>query len=296
MKRHLLAACALVLLACPAGADFDQRLQAEIDRVGKSLDSVDPATLHEQLRPLVQAYRERLADAVKAETPLVRLYRLRSPYLGAGILTYIAAHDSAAGSLDSLEKLWTSERPHFQKLSAGGSSPLQRALTETAVNRAEKLFNASLAYAKVDAPSSGLYYIAEAEANRKFAEFVASLTVPAGGDLRPEVARIRASADALENDTLAFFGKNRVNRDAIPVSAKLKEARELLDRGSLHGAQLALGETRLELARRTGDPKTPGPATDAQLAQWLTASSAPVARGRGGKAPVKVSLVRWPYT
>jgi chorismate mutase len=36
----------------------------------------------------------------------------------------------------------------------------------------------------------------------------------------------------------------------IPVSARLKEARELLDRGSLDGAALAVLESRLGLSRR----------------------------------------------
>lgn len=296
MKSRLLAVCALALLACPAHADFAGRLAAEIDRVGASLESVDPNTVHEQLRPLVQAYRERLAETRRIESPLLRLYRFRGAYLGAEIFTYMGEHKEAAGSLDAFEKLWKAEAPRFADLRAAGSTPLQRALTETAANRAEKVYRASLAYAKVDTPHSGLYYLAEAEANRRFGAFVASLPVAAIGDANPDANKVRAAADALEAETLAFFGKDRANREAIAVSARLKEARELLDRGSLHGAQLGLAETRLELVRRSADPKAAGPADDAQLAQWLTASALPAPAGKRDKAPVTVSLVRWPYT
>ena len=111
------------------------------------------------------------------------------------------------------------------------------------------LFNASLAYAKVTEPAAGLYYISDAVANRRFADFAASVEFSEEGAKAPEADALRSAWTALETEALKVFEADPVGRTAIGPSARLKETRELIDRGSLAGATLLLLESRLEEGR-----------------------------------------------
>jgi hypothetical protein len=75
----------------------------------------------------------------------------------------------------------------------------------------------------------------------------------------------------------------------IPVSAKLKESRELLDRKYVSGAALSLLEARSRF-EKSADDKVPA-SLDA-----LAAERAPAPAKKVLPASVTVTLVRWPYT
>ena len=296
MRQRALVVLALAVCALSISASSEDRVTAEIARVERFLTALDPATVSELVRELVPAYRARIETARKAETPHLRLYRLRSPFLGSAMLGYLDEYKAAAENLAAFEAHWNAQRPRFTNLKPRGASAFHKALAEAAINRSEKLFNAALAYAKVDTPQSGLYYVAEARANLDFANFVASLDGGQSLRLSVDPGSLRGTADALEKEALALFEKDPASRASIPVSARLKEARELLDRGSNHGAALGLAETRLELKRQSGDANAPGPANDQELAQFINASSSPSTLPARKAAQVRVALIRWPYT
>jgi hypothetical protein len=198
---------------------------------------------------------------------------------------------------------------------------LQRALVESAATRAERLFRASLPYARASAPFSGVYYLGEAEGNRKFRDFVQSLRGSDVAEPGPSRERLRAAIDALEHDTLKVFGGDVTNQKLVAVSVRLKEANELLDAGRLDGATLLLLEARLALSRRGDRLAADAGAEPAKgsvvsmLEAWAADEEAPVAElvradvmpflgsllrpagaARRGPSAVTVTLVRWPYT
>ena len=126
---------------------------------------------------------------------------------------------------------------------------MERALEQSCATRAERYFAASLTYAKATTPFFGLVYLGDASANLAFRDFVrdgaASEKVPSSG-------QIASALDALDKATLDFFSTRVTTPDAIPVSARLKEARELLKAGRKEGAMLLAIEASIVLADRGG--------------------------------------------
>lgn len=299
MKR---AALALLLLAVSASClGAGDPVTTELARLETAAAALDPATLHEQLRDMVKLARDRVAAAQETTDPLLRLYRLREAHVITETLTWVAAHPAENQSLDRFIALWNAEQARFSEKAPRRSPSLVRnALIEAARNRAEKLRAASLPYSKASSPFSGVYYLGEASANLSFAKFVESLPASRNevAPKRPTRAQLTAAADALEQETLAFFAADQTARTAIPASARLKETRELIAAGAVDGATLTLREARLELARH-GDKAAAGAAVNpldglADFSQSVAAGTArPVP---ASKAPVTVTLIRWPYT
>jgi len=280
----------LTLVAFGCGESAETRVATELERVEASLQAAEQAKLPAEMQDMPKAYRAELAKARAARSPELRLYRLRDAAVGADLLTFFIGHREAAGKeLAPLTKLWNERRAAFDGPVASVRGPLlQRALAESSRNRADKLFRASLPYAKVSSPFAGVYYLAEAEGNRRFAEFVASLP----GRQRepsPRVDRVEAAVQALEGETLVVFGSDPTAPKMIPVSAKLKEAREQLAHGFVDGAALSLLEARMRFSRAADD------ALPASLAA-LAAQRQPLQAKKVLPASVTVTLVRWPYT
>lgn len=302
MKRVLLiAVCAATMQA--ADATLDSALSAEMDRIEASLEKTDEAKLDKDFAELVQPYRERLAKSRSATSPLLRLYRLRDAFVGAETLAFIRDHRSSGNDLEGFRAFWRECSPHFdrQKINAVRGPLLQAALRQGADNRAQKLFHASLPYAKVSSPVYGLYYLAEAEGNLRFRDFVASLSFGPAEKTAPKSEDLEAAYKALEAETLQFFAADPASGASIPVSARLKEARELIDQKANEAATLALLETRLTLSRRQASKNTEPPAVQKQTADTLLAlwrdmaqeEEADVARYiRRDVIPLYTSLVR----
>jgi hypothetical protein len=129
---------------------------------------------------------------------------------------------------------------------------------------------------------------------------------------------LRNAIAAMDAEMLGAFGKDPSAPAMISVSVRLKEAQELLDRGSLAGTTLLMLEARLMYGRATA-PEVKGvvaPPADLpkdSMAELWRASDNPIAardvlpyyaslRKQIATAPavaaqrVKVTLIRWPYT
>ena len=232
---------------------MNARLVGELARLDTVQQTLEQTALPEPFAGLVAANRKALDAATKAEDERLRLYRTRNAFIGIETLSFIAAHPAAAKDVNALAELWEARKASFDSLpSIEGGSLLATALMEAGANRAEKLYRASLPYGRVSGAASGLYYLAEAEASARFSQFVAA-TPQEAREQAPSEAAIRAAIERLDDEVLALFEKDQTSPAAIPASAALKEARELLERGSLAGATLLAAEAKLAIARRSGD-------------------------------------------
>jgi hypothetical protein len=222
-------------------------------------------------RQLLDVSKQSLAAVREAKTPQERLYRLRGAFVSVEMLAFIEEHEG-----EPFEDLWQSRKAPRASQAPENTALLQRALIETSSNQAEKLFHASLPYGKAAGAQSGLYYLATAEANAKFALLVRSLPLETPQP-SPTESELRAVLAELESETLRKF--------EIRPSSGVKEARELIDRGSLAGATLVLLETHRDL----GHPTDP-----VRMTLWTRGAQNASAVKRPNA--VKVTLLRWPYT
>jgi hypothetical protein len=318
MKNALLL---LALLLVSAVCVADDRVDKEMTRLEETLKAAEAGQVPDDVEELFGAHRAALERAKKATSPEYRLYRLRDAFIGIETLAFLATHYKTAETLDKVNTLWLEHKPRFAaKAAPGRGTLLQRALIESASTRADRLYHASMPYAKASAPWSGLYYLGEAEGNLRFREFVQSLAGKSA-EKSPGKAQVAAMLESLERDTLTFFAGDIANQSVVPVSVRLKEARELLDAGRIDGAALLLVEARAALSRR-GGPKGAYAATNPKgsvvsvLEAWAADEQPPMsdalrgevvpfygalfgaapARRETKSAQVTVTLVRWPYT
>ncbi|MCU1347586.1 MAG: hypothetical protein JWO56_616 [Acidobacteria bacterium] len=324
MKRML--AVVLLLAGSLSASDFDARLAKELDRLTSALQAIDAAAMPKELAPMLDENRKMVERVRNTKDPLVRAYRLRDAYAGVETMRYLAAHRTGANDLAQVRVLSKAIGSAYGKPLAAMRAPaLQLALRQNAANRAEKLYRAALPYGKVDAPSSGLYYLGEAEGNRRYRAFVESLPFEGSEEPRPNRAALLAALQKLDTAAIAAFERDPAGRSALGMSSRLKEARELLDRGWLEGAALMLLEAQLDISRKGNAPavKTGGPAAathpDSLHAMWQAIAvedrkgetarfiSADVLPLYGSlfravaleKKPIRsvtITLVRWPYT
>jgi hypothetical protein len=316
---------ALVMLVSVAAAcAAENNVEQELARLEQTLKALEAAKddLPKDVHDLFASHRVALERARKASSPEYRLYRLRDPFVGIETLAFLAKEKSSGASVEAFEKLWHRQQPRLEaKAPVARGSLLERGLAESAETRAGRLFRASLPYAKASAPWSGVYYLGEAEGNLRFRDFV--LSVAHAAEKAPARERVEAMLEALDRDTLAFFGKDVTNQSLVPVSVRLKEAHELLDAGRVDGAALLLVEARAALSRRGGPRGTYPPQTTPRtgsvvdvLQAWADDEQAPMnaalreevvpfygalfAAGEKAAqtraAQVRVTLVRWPYT
>lgn len=329
MRRALITLTLLSTIATcrPAGPTAEERnarITREIDRLEATLKAAAAAGLPDDVKELVAAQQQSLDLVRKASAPDYRLYRLRDPFVGIETLSYLATHKEAAQSLEKFRELWLAERSRFEaKVPEPQGTLLQRALVESAATRADRLFRASLPYAKVSAVWSGVYYLGEAEGNARFRDFVLKTgAAERSSEAGPARDRIASALDALERDTLKYFAGDVTNQKLIAVSVRLKEANELLDAKRIDGAMLLLLEARLALSRRGGPPGSyPAEAragegsVPALLTAWADSEEPamkelfrtqvtpffaslllPATGATKPPAQVTVTLVRWPYT
>ncbi len=309
----------LVAMAVLAATSLDAPLTRELDRLDATLRGIDTPSLSKDAKPIVEGNRTLLARARAAASPLVRVYRMRDAYVGIETLRYVIEHKSAEADLARVQALANASRGAIEKPLAPMSGPaLQIALRQIVANRAEKLFRASVPYGKAAAPANGLFYLGEAEGNRKFRDFIASLSFGGAAEPRPNAAAVKAALTKLDTAALAAFEENPAGRSTVQLSARLKEARELADRGMLEGAALTLLEAQLDISRREAPAgalkrtATLRPHMDSIAAMWqamgaeearadevLPLYASLFANVRPEKKiarDVTVTLVRWPYT
>jgi hypothetical protein len=326
MSSPRIAAFALLAsIAAACGATQSDRVELEIARLDETLKTVEAAAadLPKDVHPGFEVYRAALERAKNASSPEYRLYRLRDPFVGIETLAFLAKQKSSGTSVASFEQLWREHATRFEaKPPDARGTLLERALIESSATRAERLYRASLPYAKASAPWSGVYYLGEAEGNLRFRDFLLSIAKE-NAEKPPTRARLASMLESLDRDTLSFFGADVTNQNVIAVSVRLKETHELLDAGRLAGATLLLVEARAALSRRAGPRGTHPPQTAPRagsvasvLESWAGDEQAPMSDAlrkevvpfygalfaptpgdtRARAAQVKVTLIRWPYT
>ncbi len=291
---------AQTLLSAPS-SDLDVRVTKEIDRLSAVLKAIDTPSLSADIKPMVDGNRKGLDRVREATTPLARLYRLRNAYIGIETLRFALDHKSAESSIAAVQKLADASRAGVMKPLATISGPsLQIALQQAAANRAEKLFKASVPYGKVAGAPSGLFYVGEAEANRRFRDFVESLNLGMASEPRPNASAIRAALAKLDTAALAVYDKDPAGRFTANLSSRLKEAHELSDRGWLEGAALTLLEARDDLQKKNLGVNLATTATSKDSIATIFPSYASLFTAQAAEKQipksVTVTLVRWPYT
>jgi hypothetical protein len=314
-SRALLLIAMLGIAGCRAASAADP-VPEELDRLSALLTKIEadhpPAGLKDTFAP----NRAAIERVRKTTSPELRLYRLREAYVGVATAAFVTAQKDAAANGQKFLALWNAQ-PVRAVPTPPGMPLLHASLVQSSSNRAEKLYRASLPYGKADGPFSGAYYLGEAHANAAFAQLVASLGARAD-EQPPSANALRSALAAMETERLGTFGKDPAAPAMISVSVRLKEAQELLDRGSLAGATLLMLEARLMYGRATA-PEVQGvvaPPADLpkdSMAELRRASDNPIAardvlpyyvslRKQIAAAPavaarrVKVTLIRWPYT
>ncbi len=325
MKRILVAALLFAVLAFPAFADADGALGQEIERLEVLAAQLEKAEIPKMADGLLAQSKEFLARAKKAESPHLKLYRLRYALVGLESLRLLVETKGSGESIEAMEKLWNASRARFEeKTVPAAPTLLQRALVQAAMNRADKLFHASLPYGRADGPMSGVYYMADANGYLAYAKLAASLPLAKEAAGPPSAAAIGEAVDTLEGEALKLFEKDPVGRTALAASALVKETRELVARGWLEGATLTLLEAQWDVGRKQGvkddGGQTPAAPRDSLAALWVAAAkeddrgdtrgsvhklvlplydslaTAKVATKKAARGPVTLTLVRWPYT
>jgi hypothetical protein len=246
--------------SCRTEAQTEVRLQREVDRLEGMLKKVEAVAPGDTLA----AIRTGLTQVRMESSPPVFVYQLREHFVEAEKLAFFVEHGEAGKDLAHLEPLWAERKQRFAPQPRPvPEAPLLAALAQAAENRGEKLYRASLPYGKASGPRNGLYYLSEAEGEMRFHDFVATLSLPAGSEKAPDAAALRNALESLEAEMQKDFAADPGGPAMIPASALLKEARELVERGSREAAGLLLLESRLELSRREGKhaKEPPGPPT-----------------------------------
>jgi hypothetical protein len=308
----------------------DASIAGEIRRLDAELRKLEAAQVSPGLADLRRAARAALTRAARSRPSSLRLYRMRDAEVEIGTLGFLVSHGEGGRNLQSVTALWNETRPLFpaQSVPAAGAA-LDRALRETAGNRASKLFVASLPYAKASSPGDGLYYLAEADGNRQYRRFLESLAdaepAIAAREQAPRRDALEAAMTALDAETVLAFERDPTGSSAVNPSARLKESHELADQNLLDGAALTLLETRLLLslaappAQQTAPRPEAGSAVPRSIREVFEAAAADsparavvirndvlplyaslfvgrtAATGRP-RPEVTVTLVRWPYT
>ncbi|HEX6099889.1 MAG TPA: hypothetical protein VF432_26485 [Thermoanaerobaculia bacterium] len=239
-----------------------------------------------------------LAGCAK-DVAVVDVYRSREAFLKQETEAFLAKNP--VEDFAALEQAWKDAGESYPQPAVKAGPLLQTAMAEVARNRADKLYRASLPYGKASSPNDGLYYLAQAEASRKFAD---SIVLKGRREAPPDREQLRAALQSLEREAYERYERDPSRRSLV-LSARLKEARELLERGSLAGATLVLLEARRDASPTArGKIETTGKTTlhaafrgepaALSLLDAMTSRTLPVAKTASG--PVTVTLIRWPYT
>lgn len=266
-------------------------LQAEAGRLQGVLQKIVEAT-PEKGRGELTELGQQLDEIRRQPSPSVFVYQLRNPFIEIELRAFLRAHADAGKDLSHLETAWTAEKGRFAPASRPvPAAPLLAGLAEAAENHAQKLYRAALPYGKAAGPGAGAYYLAEAEGNMAFHDFVVRLTLPAGEKV-PDAATLRTVLESLEGEMQKGFAADPGGQELIPASALLKEARELLERDFRAGAALTLLRSRIELSRHKTAPRETGPAQAPAEKAAEGSLIAPFAALTGGEQSETARIIR----
>jgi hypothetical protein len=266
---------ALVAAGCPRTEPVDPqaaaRLQAERQTIEATIQRLE--TAQPERKGDLAPYRAQLAQARRTLSPSLLLHRLRDPAVDVGAMAYSFDH-SEVKDLPALEALWQASAARMNAPPPLPASPLLRGVVQAEQNRAEKVYRATMLYGKAASPRAGLYYLGEAGAHWGFRDLAAAIVLPAGDDGPLDQDAVGAALERLEAESLEVFAAHPGGEMLIQVSALLKEARELFERGSLEGTALTLLNTRVAMSLLPGHaaPKTAGPALPRHMAEGTLAA------------------------
>lgn len=268
MSLSVPAGLLLALLACGAGAapDRPDPLAAELERSSAFLQSKAAgggswAQVQKTNQPVLARAGEDLR-AGRRQLALQRLANVRAQIAMAGYLNERPAGERQ--DLAGFEAEWTRMggvlRADLQAPSPAafdGVPAAARALGEAAVAQIRGYYEASLEYGRATMPDQGLYYLANAQAQRELAAFCRTLAAPSDRQKTPALRSLRSELDALEAEMLAVYRPPvsiERHSELIVASATLKEARELDAAGLRYGALLRYLQAAQQFAPLRPDP------------------------------------------
>jgi hypothetical protein len=293
-RAGLVAAAVGASASCAAGAQGGDPLAGELARLEASAAQLAGRT-PQGLSDALGRGREGLAAVRAARDPHLALYRLREPFVTLETVAYVVEHGDAGADLARLEAAWKGEGVAAAPSAPATASTLHLALWQAEANKAEKLYAAALPYGRAAGPPAGLYYLGEALAYRRFRDLVARAAPPAepraAAEPAVDAAALEGALIELEEATVAAFSRDPAAPTMVAVSARLKEARELLEANALAGAALTTLEARLALSRRLRDPAAFGapaaPGSDAPRAAGAAEPTAAPRRGSDGGSSLR---------
>ena len=257
-------------------------LAAEIARWAAFLRD-DPTAGIEMLASLKQDTEPGLARTEKAlhdGRSLLALYRLASVQANLAPAAYLLERSAAQRQQEAeFEKEWARMgealkgdlTPPDAMALAGVRPAAVRAVGEAALPKVRVLYEASLEYGRNTMPDAGLYYVGAALAQKQFAAFCRSLSVPTPQG-EPSLRSLDGELDALQTELLAAY-RPPASIDRHPqfiiANAAIKEARELEAAGLRYGALYRYLEATLRVAQARA-PAAP-PDADAlarRLREW----------------------------
>jgi len=253
-----------------SGAESSDPIAAEIERWSAFVrDHPSSDETWSQIKSASEPVLARAQEALRDGQKLLALQRLAAArmYLAADV--YVEQKPAARQDGAVFEAEWTRVgkvlgrdleplRPtEFESLRPAGV----RALAEAAMPQVRVYYEASLEYGRNTMPQYGLLYLGVAQAQREFAEFCRTLSLPSN-ETRPPIRAIGPELDRLEDELLAAYrppASIDKHGEFIAISSGLKEARELDAAGLRYGALLKYLQTVQRLALIQAKPPVPDP-------------------------------------
>src|SRR5262249_51528106 len=156
--------------------------------------------------------------------------------------------DDAKKTLQSFEAEWARMKtvltPSFDAAGGAALNAVQpaavRALGEAALSQVRTYYDASLEYGRNTVFTSGLYYLATAQAQQEFADLARTMAAPAMR-VAPALRALDVEIGALQKELLlAYRPPASIDRhdDFIAADSLVNEARQLNQAGLRYGALL----------------------------------------------------------
>lgn len=246
-------------------------LAAEIERSSEVLRSHSETDgMWADVKKDSQPVLARAEEDLRAGRRLVAVQRLSDVRAGLATAAYLGGHTAASKDTGAFEAEWTrmgeALRDHLGQPSPtaleGVEPAAVRALGEAALPQVRIYYESSLDYGRNSMPGDGLYYLANAQAQREAVSLFRDLSTPSERRV-PPLRALTAELDGLQADILkAYRPPASIDRhgEFINASATLKEARELDAAGLRYGALLRYLEAAQRIAPLRPDP----PALDAE--------------------------------
>lgn len=254
----------------PASKDAKDPLAAEVERSSEVLRSHTEAEgIWAEVRKGSQPVLARAEEDLRAGRRVLAVQRLANVRASLATAAYLGGRTAEAKDLGAFEAEWK-RMGGVLRDGLGKPSPTAlegitpaavRALGEAALPQVRLYYESSLEYGRSSMPGDGLYYLANAQAQREAVSLFRELATPSERRA-PPLRPLTNELDGLEADILKAYRPPASidrHREFIGASAVLKEARELDAAGLRYGALLRY----LQAAQRIAPLRSAPPALDA---------------------------------